>query len=509
MTANLIIEAGAGTGKTFCVTEGVHRICHSPRKTVGSEEQQAIWTEMQKDKFPGRIHMTSFTTDAAEQLAERCPTDTLGNSKVTSSSIYGMGYRFAKQCGHAASMDQWGHKYKNLVTEALGKSKWDLKDEAPGLWDAVHDLQGKVRLELRTSLTEEQVEHYAEHYGIELPERQVERATIALNAVLKAGLDKVWQYDFTDMVYIPVVKGLITKRYDTLVVDEFQDMGRAQQELCLMISRKQILIGDPHQAIYGWAGADNEAFERMQKWLGMTQRGVKLMTLNQSRRCAKSIVARANQLYPELQPLPNAPQGDVLEFRSKERFYEEWIPKFKENYSSVALNDRTTMVVCPTNAPLISMMFRLQEEGVKSFVHGKDITANMVEYVSKFNDISSLRSDLLDKLERLKGRKPSKTRDLQIDMNEAIFSMASKCADPATVERSIKNCFSDTPRPGWLKLTTVHKAKGLEADTVVFWEVNKCKNAYSTLPYQRVQDKNVEYVGITRAKTILAEVRVM
>ncbi len=508
MVQHLIIKAGAGTGKTFCVTEGVHRQLHNKRDTVGSPEQQAVWEAMLVDKYPGRIHLTSFTVDAADQLESKCPTDIYGKSAVGSSSTYGMGISFAKAAGQAGTVDRYGTKYKGLVSDFMGATKYESDQRQPGVWGAIHEIQAKARLELVRTASEDQVIKIADYFGIELERRHVEQVTDGVNQVLKAGIIKNHIYDFTDMVYIPVITSLVRKRYDTLIVDEFQDMGRAQQELCINVSNRRILIGDEHQAIYGFAGADQSAFERLEKYLGQTAAGVKIMPLNESRRCAKSIVERANKLVPELRAMPNAPDGKVIDVDSREQFYLDHLPKIKKIYGTAGNIDSDMMIICPTNAPLIALMFKFQKAGIKSFVHGKDITETMQSFVNRFEGgIAELRLEIDRKLAGLWGRKASKSTDLQIDIYSALKDLANECSTPGDVTNSISNIFSDTPRPGWLKMSSIHRSKGLEADTVVIWEVNNCKSRYSTLPWQHLQDKNLQYVGETRAKRTLIEVR--
>jgi superfamily I DNA/RNA helicase len=465
---------------------------------------------MCQDKYPGHIHLTSFTVDAAEQLEEKCPDIGLGGSKeVTSSSTYGMGLRFAKQRGEAFVIDRFGGKYKRLTTEALGgKTKSELDKSKPGLWESVQVIQEKARLDLKWSVTYDDTARYADHFGIDLSPSFVEDATTALNEVLDAGRNNTAVYDFTDMVYQPIIRNFVFKRYETLIVDEFQDMGRAQQELCLGISYRRILIGDPHQAIYGFAGADQEAFERMKKFLGMTKQGLLVLPLNETRRCAKSITRRANELVPELRPLDTAPEGQVIKLSSKSEFYDRFLEELKTIYRQPLVDDKECKVICPTNAPLISLMFYLKKAGIKSYVHGKDITASMQNFVSKCDKgIEELRTKSRTVLEAWLAKRPSKTRDLQIDIYSAILEIANNCTTVDQVINAIKDVFSDKYRPGWLRLSSIHRAKGLEARTIVLWETNNCRSRYSTQPWQHLQDKNLEYVAVTRAINRLIEVR--
>ena len=57
---------------------------------------------------------------------------------------------------------------------------------------------------------------------------------------------------------------------------------------------------------------------------------------------------------------------------------------------------------------------------------------------------------------------------------------------------------------GKVVLSTIHKAKGLEADTVFFLDQGLLYGRWITPgTWMEIQEKNLEYVGVTRAKNRL------
>jgi superfamily I DNA/RNA helicase len=67
----------------------------------------------------------------------------------------------------------------------------------------------------------------------------------------------------------------------------------------------------------------------------------------------------------------------------------------------------------------------------------------------------------------------------------------------------IRQIFMDVYSSG-VCLSTVHKAKGLECDRVFILDKEKTMpSRYAKLPWQRLQEKNLEYVAYTRAKDYL------
>jgi DNA helicase-2/ATP-dependent DNA helicase PcrA len=64
---------------------------------------------------------------------------------------------------------------------------------------------------------------------------------------------------------------------------------------------------------------------------------------------------------------------------------------------------------------------------------------------------------------------------------------------------AIQNLFTD--QDGGVKLATIHKAKGLEADRVFWMTPAKCRTPRQE--WQKEQERNLCYVATTRAKCTL------
>ena len=75
--------------------------------------------------------------------------------------------------------------------------------------------------------------------------------------------------DYTDQIYLPKALNLSSKKkYGFVFVDECQDLSKAQLYVVKQYLREDgrlLAVGDPYQAIYGFAGADCESFERVKK----------------------------------------------------------------------------------------------------------------------------------------------------------------------------------------------------------------------------------------------------
>lgn len=476
---NVVVNALAGTGKTTTIAEAVHALSGNSRRPFKpSEEQREIIETIQLQKYVGRMHMTSFSTDATEQLQEKVP------ACVEASSTYGMGLAAAKRLGMAGRVDRGDWKYGAILTEFMKGIRDDERHK--GMRMDLLSLCGKARLNLSMQLNEEQLEDLAAHYGIDIPWNGKQLFLDAINHLLLEGRRQENYFDYVDMVYIPCVLGILSPKYDQLFVDEYQDMGKAQQEVCCRVGRRIIAIGDPNQAIYGFIGADCNATESFRRRLTDRFGGVKVLPLSYTRRCGHEIVAEANKIVPALKALPEAPQGIVKNTSC-------------DAFNPMGLNPGD-MLICPTNAPLVSLMFRLNKAGIVAFIRKSDIVDRMIDYVQGYEEkgFDKLVGGIEKMLESVQGKNTRKARQIR-DRYQAMKEICEQEYTISGVIRSIAMMFDNKDRPNAVKLSTVHRAKGQEADRVVFWEWDRC-GAYAELPWEKVEANNLKYVGVTRAK---------
>ena len=96
------------------------------------------------------------------------------------------------------------------------------------------------------------------------------------------------------------------------------------------------------------------------------------------------------------------------------------------------------------------------------------------------------------------------------DAVTCIKTVGSSCADVPDLLQMIDKLFNDTMSENAVMLSTVHKAKGLEADNVFII----CPEILpmimpGQLEWERQQEMNLRYVAITRPKKRLVYVDVL
>jgi superfamily I DNA/RNA helicase len=114
------------------------------------------------------------------------------------------------------------------------------------------------------------------------------------------------------MIWLPIVLRLPIEKYDWVFVDEAQDLNKSQLELVHNLvneTGRVCCVGDRHQSIYGFRGADVDAIPRLIRELNE----VKVLPLTVSWRCPSSVVGLAQQLVPQFQAAPDAPEGTIEE----------------------------------------------------------------------------------------------------------------------------------------------------------------------------------------------------
>jgi superfamily I DNA/RNA helicase len=315
------------------------------------------------------------------------------------------------------------------------------------------------------------------------------------------------EIDFDDMLWLPIVLSIPMKKRDLLVVDEAQDLNRNQQEAALRLGNRIVIIGDINQAIYGFRGADVTSIPRMTDLLGETSRGVVELPLSFTRRCPQSHVVKANELVEDFHALPEAPEGSIESVKSTE---------FRGDLGNIVLG---SLMMCRTNAPLVSYAFQLIQEGIKAKIQGRDLGANLGALVKKLNrftigDLLEALSDYEDgeKSRILKEKYPSDSKLANLaDKCQCIRFLCADCKDVDDVLKRIKDVFADMdnegrPRDG-VTLSSVHRAKGLEAKTTYILNPHLMPHPMAQTEWEQVQERNIMYVAWTRSLDTMIFVR--
>lgn len=288
---------------------------------------------------------------------------------------------------------------------------------------------------------------------------------------------------------------------DGILVHNCQDLNACQREIVLKSCREGRIawIGDPSQSIYAFSGADAYSWQQIKE-----SRNPKQMPLSICYRCAKSVVARAKTMVPHIEASETAPEGIVDKVQES---------KFGEIIQLRYDRRETPMILCRVNAPLISFAFELISRGIPAKVKGRDIGASLIKIVDivaknksfdfeKFVEIAeqykeqqvrvlSQKADTEMQIESLKDRVAS-----VIEVYK--WSITKGAKNVGDLRAQINGLFDDNTK--CMILSSVHKAKGLEADTVYILKPSKMPHPMARQEWEVVQENNLAYVAVTRAK---------
>ena len=350
--------------------------------------------------------------------------------------------------------------------------------------------------------SEKEIAKMAVKYGVKTFSNECE----VVRKLMKWGCENTDCVDYTDMIWLPYEKGIVTANYfkfDYLFIDEAQDSSLAQQHLidfCMKRNSRFFLFGDSFQMINAWAGSDEDAFKTFNK-----RANVKKFVLNISYRCPKTIAEKAREIVPDFEAYSNAIEGSI---------------NYNVSLSEIKPGD---MVLCRLTAPLVKLYLSLIDKNVPVYIKGVEIGKEFI------NSINSFQTDDLDKVKlSLKENLVKTWEDVaelyQTDLKSVVGEsdvvtiydeiltldlLSEGVNDKNELINKIKTLFIDKPKnissedKNFVHLSTVHRAKGLENDNVFILCPSLMPNKLAKKDWEIISEKNLVYVAWTRAKKTL------
>ena len=405
-------------------------------------------------------------------------------------------------------------KYRNYIRDNYKKlidRKLENEDKKKWLYIRnVDELLRLCRINLVKTGDTSRIADIAMHYSIDPIANEIDAVSKLLlkSQSLILFKSKVGGYDidYTDMICLPLTDSFskFIFKYDTVFIDEAQDLSMAQQELMLASVKKDgrfIVAGDPRQNINSFSGVLSDSFERLEKLAG------KSLPLSVNYRCGTSIITEAQKLVPQIEAHEGAIDGVI------------------EHTTSLADAQPGDMILCRKTAPLLEVALQMIANGKSAVIKGKDIAERMKSLIDRAgsdNDTTLTLSVLWDRLDVMllklirdlhdRGVEYYVAHPQYLDMIDKIYALktiGSHCSDPVELRELIDKLFTDTAEGNAVVLSTVHKAKGLEADNVfiICPELLPMKMA-GQQEWEYQQELNLKYVAVTRAKKRLVWVDV-
>ncbi len=300
-------------------------------------------------------------------------------------------------------------------------------------------------------------------------------------------------------------------RHRHLLVDEFQDVNPLQFALLqswMGTDSTLVVVGDPHQAIYGWNGADPELLTRIGEHLP----GTAVVHLRTNFRSSPEILDAAARII-EVDPQPSAkPSGDeptvrVLDGPTEARD----LARAVRGRHKPGAPWRHQAVLVRTNAQIPAIRAAIEAAGIPTRSRGDGVLLRrpeIIELIDEWDEQRALSEVLADTTTGLPGDLGDRLSDERRVMVEAFLDIAR---DHLTLERDCSvgeflSSLRTDDRVGnvsdGIELTTFHGAKGLEWPIV---HLAGIEDGYVPIAFARgwaarMEEQRLLYVAATRAE---------
>lgn len=474
-----VLEAVAGAGKTTTLIEAV---------------KQA----------QGTVALLAFNKKIAVEIGERLKANGISTMKAEAGTVHSFGFRAYRRTYKNVTVDRKKLEtlllriipdfhpiasYRSMVTELVSLAKQRAlgvigKPSDVNEWRAIADHFGTFETDRKSSAI--------------VPELDIIHAAQQLLELNNRTVDVI---DFDDQVYMPLVLGLKFWQFDIVMIDEAQDTNPARREIVRRLLKPRgrvIAVGDRHQAIYGFTGADNDSLDIIKQEFNAID-----LPLTTTYRCPQAVVAFARQWVSHITAHESAPVGVVSQ---------DVVSEFLKRTDL----DGNAAVLCRNTKPLVSLAMTLIRHRIACKVEGRDIAANLKKLIGRWR-VKSLHK-LMGKLDEYKERETqkliAKQQDAKVqtieDTVETIRVIIDQCLEEKrdTIDAAlafIDDLFADDVR-GILVLSTIHKSKGREWERVYWLDRNEtCPSKWAKKPWELEQETNLCYVAATRAKSELIQ----
>ena len=475
---NIAINAVAGSGKTTTIVSACKRLNASERDVIFLAFNKLIVEEL-KTKLKGYAYV---------------------------STLHAFGYSILKKLYNHPEykmyikVDSW--KYRKYVNEnvfSLSRIITPTTDAAKvfGFCCNVDKLYALARVNLIEHSDNDlsKLRNLVDEHNIVCLFDEVEVCNILLADAYK--FPKDWTIDYTDMIVLPLFHQELIPTYKYVFIDECQDLNTAQRLMMLAASKngRFIAVGDRNQAINGFAGADCSSFDKI-----ANQPNTIELPLSVNYRCGTNMIALAQEIVPHIKAHDGAIKGEVFHVKQLTK------DLFKNN----------DMVLCRTSAPLVGLCMKLIESGITAVVKGKDIAQDLKNLIENANtkDIKKVLEYLEEekkkcidiiKEQRKCDDNAAKNSTKYINLEDRCKCIENICMyaikDTTQLKSYINKMFTDDKIENAVMLSTAHKSKGLEANRVMILLPDKLPLKYPhQQKWQEIQEMNLKYVALTRAR---------
>jgi len=464
---NLIVEAVAGSGKSFTLEHSIRYLLqHSPTTRILA----VMFNKHNQTSLSNKLEQYGDTVDVK--------------------TLHSIGYNMLMQSYGRLTLDT--NKYYTLIENFIKQYKLPVTI-IPELRKVIHFAQVTESYQLN----EYTIQTLLNTYNIPIEHLSNKKLVSYCNAIMKVGLKHTQQgyIDFNDMIFAPNVLGLqYTYTPDIILIDEAQDLSNAQLGIALRIgsmNSRYVAFGDSKQAIQMFAGSMSNSMKIIQ-----SKTNAHTLPLSICYRCPSSHLDLARKIVPYIENKPDCIEGSI-----------EYITKSK----AIDMFAEGDLIICRHNAPMIRLAIRAIKNNVAGVkVRGRDIGKDIMKHYKAIKkEYGNVNEETM---QQYKSDMIAKYTDRGLSENsiailkDTIECLASIQEHYDNVQQGIDTLFADTGTG--IIFSSVHRAKGNEAERVFILEPELLDKDYADSNCEQVQQrKNVKYVALTRSKGTLVFVQ--
>lgn len=337
-------------------------------------------------------------------------------------------------------------------------------------------------------------------------------------------LAKAGVISFDDQVYCSVLLGGRFPQFPVTFVDEKQDLSALNHAMLRLSTRpdgRLVAVGDDRQGIYAFRGAHGRSSDQIRalrpEWTNLL--------LPTTFRCPKVVVARQQSHAPGFNAWHTNAEGLVKRLAPLQEPLDndpDSVPVWTwAELAGLAPSPGASIVIlCRNNGPLLSIAFKLIRQGVGPVMQGRDIGKGLVTLSRKIAREDGTPADtfrgLLDDWETTEKSKAAANDDEGkiagiIDRAECLRAVldGSGAVDAGQLRSALGKLFAR--EHGDVRLSTIHRFKGLEADVVCHLDPWRLPSRWARDAAERgdgvplEQEYNLRYVCETRTRHTLAQ----
>ena len=457
---NILVQAVAGSGKSFTLVEIVKLLDHSKKNIF-----------------------LAFNRDIVKELAKKIP------DYCIVKTLHSLGYSNIRKFYPKIRINQ--DKLNDLIAIYIDQNI-ELKDDIKNNFNVIIRLVNLIK-DSMLDCTLESISYLSDRYSLTL-NSDTEIILNAVSFLFNRSIQDTTSIDFSDMLYFCAIGLIPCEKFDNLLIDESQDLNPTQlkmMEYSMHKNSRLIAVGDRNQSIYGFRASDIESMDKIKNKFDCIE-----LPLSICYRCQETVIKFINTEF------------SFIQFEGKENNQAGILDTIEISKFEKIVQDKN-LVLCRNNAPLIKPAYSLLSQGKKVIIKGKEIGQNLINLIQKLSKKYQCESiiDLLESIEKYRAIESEKlerlnqTRKLDTlhDQLDCIVNFANNQDSIIDMIIQIDSIFSDNDQDGII-FSTVHKAKGLESDIVFIIQPELMPGKNAKTDWEKIQELNIKYVAYTRSK---------